>query len=91
MSDVFTMVSSERIDGFIHGARRVLTCSGVALARSWPCEIVEETAAITRLAHRRGEYFTIPTMRFVDEIMARHGVDVIAAYHHAVRGMPEDV
>lgn len=90
MSDVFTMVSSERLDGFIHGARRVLACGGVIVSPSWPREIVD-AVAIARLAYRHGEFFTIPTFAFVDEIMTRHGVDVSAAYHHAVRGMPEQL
>ena len=91
MSDVFCMTNPHRLDGFILAAQRVLSSQGVDVGGKWFGEMLNARPDLSRLVWARGQYFSLPCLAFVDAIKVLHGVDVISAYHRAVRGMPGEV
>ena len=91
MSDVFLMTNANRLDDFLSSAQLVLISQGMEPGSKWLDDIVSSRLDLVRLVVWRGQYFLLPRMALVDAIMARHGADVIGAYHRATRNMPEEV
>jgi len=85
------MTNPHRLDDFLGAAQRVLISQGMEPSGKWLDDILNSRLELVRLVVWRGQYFLLPRMAFVDAIMARHGADVIGAYHRATRGMPEEV
>lgn len=84
------MTSAHRLDAFLAAAQRVLISQGMEPSGKWLDAILIARPDATRLVKLRGEYIYVPRMVFVDEILARHGADVIGAYRRATLGIPEE-
>ena len=83
MSELF---STERLNRFAAGSQRIMIGREVDVNVGWLRELIAARGDLVRMAERQGRLFILPNLAFVDEIFARHGVDVLSAYRTAVRG-----
>ena len=90
MDEVFFMTNPHRLDDFLGAAQRVLISQGMKPSGKWLDDILLARPDVARLVPWRGQYISLPRMALVDEIKARHGTDVIGAYHRVTRGIPEE-
>ena len=80
------LFSTERLDWFAAGSERILIGREVDVTAGWLRAIIAGRGDLVRVVERQGQVFILPTFAFVDEIYARHRVDVCSAYRTAVRG-----
>jgi hypothetical protein len=90
MDEVFFMTNPHRLDDFLGAAQRVLISQGMEPSGKWLDDILASRLDLVRLVAWRGQYVLLPRMALVDEIKARHGADLIGAYHRVTRGIPEE-